>query len=339
MSFKISTNRFKNFLKLNAVSGETADGSSVKYFDDCVVEVSGEKIASFLMYKTICYISATATAEITEEGTIAFSLPDMIAAISDLEGDNITVENHDAFLFVGDGKEGNKIPKKSVDGIGEYEKACRFRGRIAWNDDGFYFDATPPDQFEDDDAERVELPYDMFVSVDAGDIVSKMKRLPFFTSVYYRLKTEDDKLGLSILHAKKGIPGEKFRWIDLKDRNGEIDVEFKEALQPVLKTIGSGHIDLYHTGNTNIPSLIYFEGEDYDAIYIVSFRAEGGGRVEEEDGEEDDSDMDGEIDAAMEEEGEEEPPAKKKKKAAPKKKKAKKKAKKSSSKKKKGGKG
>ena len=330
MSFSVNSKGFMDFLKLCFVSGESADGSSVKYFKDCVIEIEDGEINAYMMYKTICYIHIKIPVSVVEKDIIAFSLEDMIEAIKDLEGDEISVETQKNYILVGDGVEGNKIPKKDVEGLGEYSKAVKFRERICYDDEiGFYFNATPPESEENPEPEEVTIPYDNYITINADVILGKMKRLPFFTSIYYHLKYDGDNLGLSILHAKKGIPGEKFRWVDVIEASGKFDVEYKEALQPVLKTIGNGEVTIHHTGNMGIPSLIYFEKDDIQATFIVTFRVEKkDGESNEPEDEFEDKEMDEEIDnVELEESGNgnaknkpAKKPAKKKTKKSPKKK-------------------
>lgn len=268
MKFEIKKSVLSRFLDLCSVSGKLADGSTVTYYTEVVIEVSEEEneIRCLMMFHTVQYIDIISPAKVTSGGNIAFNIKDMKSAISDLEGDNITIEISGKTIRVEDDNEWNLIPslETKLEFNPMYKRAKKFQQRLDWDDSGFYFVFTDGSQ---------TLQYPNTVTLKANDLLSKMKRPNYIKSVYYHLYTKGGKLGVEVINAKKKGLGKKFRWVNVSDHTGKFDVEYKEALQPVMNTIRNGTVIIYHMGQKQIPSIVYYEEESgVRGIFIVTLK-------------------------------------------------------------------
>jgi hypothetical protein len=273
MSFKIEASTFRTFLNLCKVKGQSAEGKAETYYETALVKVKPEQLQCLNMHTNIQYIDVTAAIEMITEGQMAFNIDFMQSAIKDLEGKEFEIKPVGKDLRVHDGSEYTDVPRldESDDANQGAKNARAFNPRIAWDNDNFYF--CIPGKTKDD--EEIEIIYDNVMTLKAEDLLAKMSRLSFLKSIYYHLYVnEDSRLVVEVINAKKGHTDKKFRFVPTTSIKGNFDVEFLDALHPVINTIGDGDISICNVnGRSDIPCIVFHMTEKVQGIYIVCSRA------------------------------------------------------------------
>jgi len=274
MNIDVKKSTFLSFLSFCNVKGKQGDGSQIEYFQSIVIEANEGEIRCTHMHRSgNLYIDITMAATVHTEGTISFRVKDMVSAIEDLEGETINVKKENLSIRAGDGNEYSFIPAldASPEQNDTYKRGLAFRPRFDWDEENIYF--VLPKKIAEKNKRNENMSYKNIITTNAQDLLKKMKRLSFLDSIYYHFYTEDNKLGIELINAKKKGRGKKFRWLNLTDVVGKFDVEFKEAIHPVINTIGSGQILIYDMNDkdiSNIPSVVFHEYNDVQAFYAVT---------------------------------------------------------------------
>jgi len=267
MIFKVERKKFADFVRLSAVTGLTAAKDKVTYFEKLYVNGAETEDGSMIrcaMLREELYCDIRCPVESLEEsGQMVFDFLAMKSALAEMTSKFITISLNTDTIEVSDDDGWAHIPRlDSTDHANERAVTARkFQKLFDWDDEHYYY-VNPTD--------GEKIVYDSWVHVDAAVLKSRLSRLNFLESVYYKLAMIDGKLGISVLAAEKGVRGKKHRTIPIVDYDGEFDVEYKEGIQPVISTIGTGIVMLYYLDMPQIPTIVHHETQSgVQAMYTI----------------------------------------------------------------------